>query len=84
MPDRHLDVRANDARAGRPDRQARGPRRTYAAAMHAVENGGDLAQVAAERGLLTEDQIRAATDPRAALGSATDFVDRVLAAGGPR
>ncbi|HEX3829977.1 MAG TPA: adenylosuccinate lyase family protein [Sporichthyaceae bacterium] len=56
----------------------------YAAAMHTVENDGDLARVVVERGLLTEDQVCAATDPRAALGSATTFVDRVLAAGGPR
>jgi adenylosuccinate lyase len=54
----------------------------YAAAMHAVETNVDLAGVVLERGLLTEDQISAATDPRAALGSAMTFVDRVLAAGG--
>jgi adenylosuccinate lyase len=54
----------------------------YAAAMYAIENDADLARVVAERGLLTEDQISAATDPTAALGSATDFVDRVLAAAG--
>jgi adenylosuccinate lyase len=56
----------------------------YAAAMHAVENGLDLEKVVAERGLLTPDQISAAIDPRAALGSTTTFIDRVLAAGGAR
>jgi adenylosuccinate lyase len=56
----------------------------YAAAMHAVDNGGDLAAIVAERGLLTQDQISAATDPTAALGSTTDFVDRVLAGRQPQ
>jgi adenylosuccinate lyase len=56
----------------------------YTAAMHAVENGLDLEKVVAERGLLTPDQISAAIDPRAALGSTTTFIDRVLAAGGAR
>ena len=56
----------------------------YTAAMHAVENGLDLEKVVAERGLLTPDQISAAIDPRAALGSTTTFIDRVLAAGEAR
>jgi hypothetical protein len=35
------------------------------------------------RGFLTADQIKLATDPIAALGATTVFVDRVLAAAAP-
>ncbi len=51
----------------------------YAAAMAGIEQGVDLTEVIAAKGLLTKDQIDAATDPARALGSATTFVDRVLA-----
>jgi adenylosuccinate lyase len=54
----------------------------YATAMAALGEGVDLADAVAARGLLTPDQIAAATDPHAALGAATTFVDRVLARSG--
>jgi adenylosuccinate lyase len=54
----------------------------YETAMAALAEGVDLGDAVAARGLLTVDQIEAATDPRAALGAATTFVDRVLARSG--
>jgi adenylosuccinate lyase len=54
----------------------------YDTAMAAIAEGVDLRAAVAARGLLTEDQIEAATDPHAALGAATTFVDRVLARSG--
>jgi adenylosuccinate lyase len=54
----------------------------YDAAMAAIAEGIDLREAVAARGLLTEDQIETATDPTAALGAATTFVDRVLARSG--
>jgi len=53
----------------------------YDAAMAALDAGVDLTTTLAERELLTADQISAATDPLAALGSVGPFIDRVLAAG---
>src|SRR5882757_2001774 len=54
----------------------------YDTAMAALAEGVDLSEAVAARGLLTEAQIEAATDPHAALGAATTFVDRVLARSG--
>ncbi|MGQ0464600.1 MAG: class-II fumarase/aspartase family protein [Sporichthyaceae bacterium] len=51
----------------------------YAAAMAGLDQGVDLTEIIAAKGLLTQDQIEAATDPTKALGSAQTFVDRVLA-----
>jgi adenylosuccinate lyase len=51
----------------------------YDAAMTAFDRGTDVAVILLERGLLTLDQISVATEPVAALGSTTTFVDRVLA-----
>lgn len=51
----------------------------YAAAMAGLAEGVDLADKLAADGLLTPDEITAATDPARALGAATAFVDRVLA-----
>ncbi|MGQ0846659.1 MAG: class-II fumarase/aspartase family protein [Sporichthyaceae bacterium] len=51
----------------------------YAAAMAGLDRGVDLTEIVAEKGLLTQDQIQAATDPTKALGSSQVFVDRVLA-----
>jgi adenylosuccinate lyase len=51
----------------------------YAAAMAGIEQGVDLTEIIAAKGLLTPDQIAVATDPTRALGNAGAFVDRVLA-----
>jgi adenylosuccinate lyase len=51
----------------------------YAAAMAGLAEGVDLADKLAADGILTPDEIAAATDPARALGAATAFVDRVLA-----
>jgi adenylosuccinate lyase len=55
----------------------------YEAAMTALDTGDDPATVLLARGFLTADQIQLATDPIAALGATTVFVDRVLAAAAP-
>jgi adenylosuccinate lyase len=59
--------------------------RVYAATMAGVESGVDLATALRQAGLvgpgaLSEEELTAVLDPRAALGATGAFVDRVLAA----
>jgi adenylosuccinate lyase len=49
----------------------------YAAAMTARDAGTDLGEQLVAEGLLTEEEVAAATDPMRALGAAGAFVDRV-------
>ncbi len=61
--------------------------RVYAATMAGLERGVDLRTALAEAGLvgpggLTAQELDSALDPVGALGAATAFVDRVLAAAG--
>jgi adenylosuccinate lyase len=63
--------------------------RVYAAAMVGQERGVDLRTALVDAGLvgpqgLTTEELDAALDPALALGVATDFVDRVLAAAAGR
>jgi adenylosuccinate lyase len=63
--------------------------RVYAAAMVGQERGVDLRTALVDAGLvgpqgLTTEELDAALDPALALGAATDFVDRVLAAAAGR
>ncbi len=49
----------------------------YAAAMAARDSGTDLGERLVAEGLLTKEEVAAATDPTRALGAAGAFVDRV-------
>ena len=51
----------------------------YAAAMAARDAGTDLGEQLVAEGLLTKEEVAAATDPAAALGRGGAFVDRVVA-----
>ena len=52
----------------------------YAAAMAARDAGTDLGEQLVAEGLLTKEEVAAATDPTRALGAAGAFVDRVTGA----
>jgi adenylosuccinate lyase len=49
----------------------------YAAAMAARDAGTDLGEQLVAEGLLTKEEVAAATDPTQALGAVGAFVDRV-------
>jgi adenylosuccinate lyase len=52
----------------------------YAAAMAARDSGTDLGEQLVAEGLLTKEEVAAATDPMRALGAAGAFVDRMTGA----